>query len=570
MGRAGDEAPDPGPGVQDQLQGMARELLRTADLPPKLGWTGFDFEVDLHDPTLDDLEGVIASGRAAPEQVSTLLAPALDRHLTLPVRLKLLHELERRAADEVRLDVRGEAATVVKALHHLPLRASALGLLWKLYPPYMLQRLGERRQAQAREESERPAELIALEEALAAGRGDDAAARRMDLPALERILFGWESAPPADPALAKELIAAAAGHPGRRAARALGIVLWVAADPGLLEAAGAALASMPEPAREIVRHHLLFHDPPPRARRALFATAVSLGDSALLPMAVEDALGGGPWSQPGEGPEHASAMLGSVLKEGQVGAAPIALHLLSHRPPKADVRDTVMAAFRASPFAAEFETGLRMMEEGKPVVVPADQSQEEFLQKYGNFPEKMAPPAFQAEVRRMSALWEQCWHESLGWRRPAEVAAEVGPREKELLGRLARECRTALGRLAGRHQVAELEQEFKVKWMTTPQNDVSGRHPLAIIFDERAARRHDPESDRQDREGEAAELYARALRAVEAKLEDDARHFARAILQLIPDHPFAKDLLERLDGGGAAGLDAGSPAASTPRIIIPG
>jgi hypothetical protein len=570
MGRADDEAPDPNRELQDQLQGMARDLLRTADLPPKLGWSDFDFGVDPYDPTLDDLEGVLASGRAAPEQISTLLAPALDRHVTLPVRLGLLRELERRAAGEVRLDVRTEVSTVVKALHHLPLRASALGLLWKLYPPYMLQRLRDRREALAREESERPADRIALEEALAAGRGDAAAARALDLPALERLLFGWESAPPPDPALAKELIAAIAGYPGRRAARALGIVLWVSEDPGILEATRAALASMPEPAREIVRHHLVFHDPPPQGRRALHATAVNLGDSALLPMAVEDALGGGPWSQPGEGAEHASALLGTILKHGQAGAVPIALHLLSRRPPKADVREAVMAAFGASPYAAEFEIGLRMMEEGKPVVVPADLSQEEFLQKYGTFAEKMAPPAFQAEVRRMSALWEQCWHESLGWRRPAEVAAEVGPKEREFLTRLERECRTALGRLAGRHQVAELEQEFKVKWMTTPQNDVSGRSPLAIIFDERAARRHDPESDLQDRETEAAELYGRALRAVEAKLEDDARLFARAILQLLPDHAFAKDLLDRLDRGGPAGVEAGPEAASAPRIIIPG
>lgn len=204
-------------------------------------------------------------------------------------------------------------------------------------------------------------------------------------------------------------------------------------------------------------------------------------------------------------------------------------------------------------------------------MVAADQSQEEFLEKYGNLTERMAPAAFQAEVRRVTALWEKCWHESLGWRRPVDAAAEAGPRERDLLGRLARESRTALGRMAGRAPIAELEREWKVKWMTTPQNDVSGRIPLAMILDERAARRGDPELDRREREEEASEIYARALKAHEARMEEDARHYARAVLQIVPDHPFAKDFLARLDGGGGASSpDSGSEASPTPRIILPG
>jgi hypothetical protein len=153
-------------------------------------------------------------------------------------------------------------------------------------------------------------------------------------------------------------------------------------------------------------------------------------------------------------------------------------------------------------------------------------------------------------------------------RRPADAAAEAGPRERELLTRLSRESRAALGRLAGRAPVAELEREWKVKWMTTPQNDVSGRIPLAIMLEERAARRRDPDLDAREREEESAELYARALKAHEARMEEDARHFAKAVLQIVPDHPFAKDFLARLDSGDSP--DAGTDAPSTPRIILPG
>jgi hypothetical protein len=103
--------------------------------------------------------------------------------------------------------------------------------------------------------------------------------------------------------------------------------------------------------------------------------------------------------------------------------------------------------------------------------------------------------------------------------------------------------------------------------MTTPQNDVSGRIPLALILDERHARRGDPEFDRRERDEEASEIYARALKAREARMEDDARHFARAVLQIVPGHPFALDFLARLDSGGPP--ESGE-TASTPRIILPG
>ncbi len=556
--------------MADQFEELARELLRTVELAEKLAWTEFDFEVDAFDPALDDIEGFLAEGRATPEQMSALLAPAMDRHVTLAVRLKLLREVEHRIAAELRLDVRGEAATVVKALHHLPLRASTIGLLWKLYPPYVVSRLKERRKELAREESDRTAEAAAREEAFATGKGSVADAGKLTLPELERILFGWESAPPANADIGRALAAAAGAFPGRRAARALGMVLWHAVDPSIHASVRAALLKMPEPGREIVRHHLMFHDPTPDVRRALFAAAMELGDRALVPLAVEDALGGGPWREAGDGPDHARALLDPALKTSPTIAIPVALHLFARRPPKAEVRAAAVEAFKASSAATEFSDGLARLEEGRPVVVGADQSQEEFLAKYGKLTEKMAPAAFQAEVRRVTALWEQCWHESLGWRRPADAAAEAGPRERDLLGRLARESRSALGRLAGRAPVAELEREWKVKWMTTPQNDVSGRMPLAIILDERAARRADPELDRRDREEEASELYARALKAFDARMLDDARHFAGAVLQVDSDHPFAKDLLARLDSGGAPGADAGAETSSAPRIILPG
>jgi len=191
MTDSADEAPDPRQLMEEQYQRMAQELLRTVELAEKLNWSEFDFEVDFFDPFLDDIEGVLSQGQATPEQMSSLLASPMDRHLTLPVRLKLLREVERRIAGEMRLDVRGEAGTVAKALHHLPLRASTIGLLWKLYPPHVVARLRERRKMLAGEETDRTAEAAAREEGFAAGKGDPADARKLTLPELERLLFGW-------------------------------------------------------------------------------------------------------------------------------------------------------------------------------------------------------------------------------------------------------------------------------------------------------------------------------------------------------------------------------------------
>ncbi|HKS17272.1 MAG TPA: hypothetical protein VJU16_08160, partial [Planctomycetota bacterium] len=400
MAESADEAPDPRQMMEEQYQQMAQELLRTVDLAEKLAWSEFDFDVDPYDPSLDDIEGILAEGRATPEQMSALLAPSMDRHVTLPVRLKLLHEVERRIGAEVRLDVRGEAGTVVKALHHLPLRASTIGLLWKLYPPYIVGRLRERRKEMAREDADRSAEAAAREDAFASGKGNAADAGKLTLPELERILFGWEAAPPTDVETARAVLTAAGAFPGRRAARALGVVLWHSADASLQDAVRAALARMPEAGREIVRHHLMFHDPPPNARRSLFAAAMHLGDQPLVPLAVEDGLGGGPWNQAGEGVEHVRALLESVQKIPRSVAVPVTLHLLAHRPPKAEVRAAAIEVFKAGPLAAEFAEGLSRLESGQPVVVAADQSQEEFLGKYGKLTERMAPAAFQAEVRR--------------------------------------------------------------------------------------------------------------------------------------------------------------------------
>jgi hypothetical protein len=184
----------------------------------------------------------------------------------------------------------------------------------------------------------------------------------------------------------------------------------------------------------------------------------------------------------------------------------------------------------------------------------------------------MEQAKMQAEIRRVSLLWEECYHEEYGWKRPKDVLASVGPREKDLLKKLATDVQVSIGRLAGHPQVAALESEFKTKWMTTPQNDVSGRIPLAIILEERTASGADVEETKRERERESAELYAMACRSREAKIEDDARRFAGAVLQLQPDHAFAKDFLERLDRGeGIPGIDetSGGAASEGPRIILP-
>ncbi len=552
---------------------MAQELMRTAELPPKLGWTHFDFKVDAYDPYLDDLESFLASGQASKELLSSLLSHSLERHVTVAVRHQLMLEIEKRLVAEVRLDLRQLGQAAIRAMHHLQLPLSSVGLAWQLYPRYLTGRIQERRQDLGREASERSAEESALADALSSGKGDPAALAKSGARALgilEQVLWGWVEKAPPDGEVARKLVALAGEHPGRRAARMLAAVFYTTAGDLLAADVRAALGRMPAEAREIVVHHLTIRDPEPKVRRLLFAAAADLKERRLVPLMVADALGAGPWSQPGEGAVHAEESVGAAVRTGDRRVVPMVLHVMSQRPPKAEVRQAVVAVIQASPLAAEFAKALEAQDAGRPVVVPRDHSQEEFLQQHGTFTPKMDQAAMNAEVRRVSAIWESCWHEALDWRRPKEVLEDVGPREKDLLGKLASQSRTALGRLQGHPQVAALEAEFKTTWMTTPQNDVSGRIPLAIILDERASRGADPEEQRRDRETEAADLYAMAIRAHEAKMDDEAKRLASAILQLEPAHPFATDFLERLErGSGIPGIDAGAEAASGPSIILP-
>lgn len=551
---------------------MSRELLETADLGEKLGWNEFDFEVDPDDPLLDDLEGLLATGQPAQEALSSLFMMGLERHVGLPMRLKLLHELERRLAGEVRLDVRAQGATVLRALQHLALPVTSIGLVWHLYPPYMVARLQERLRRADEEEARRTSVETALEEELKAGTGDVAALASVEeraLPVLERILLGWSRQPPPNLALAKSLIELAARFPGQRAARALASVLWARGDPELTAAVGRAMTAMPEAAREIIHHHLNVHDPPPETRRGLYAAALALKDLQLMTVMVQDALGGGPWTVTGNGPEHARAVLGAALETEDRRAVPAALHAMADRPPKADVRAAVLEAFAASPLADEFQAGLKRLEEGEPVTVRADVTREDFLRRHGSVNAGMTEDQIAEEARRVQALWDDCYHQRLGWLRPREAQGAIGLRERELLRRLDAESRAMLGRLAGTPQVALLEREFRMKWLATPQNDISGRTPLAIILDERAEHA-EPEQNRLEREAEAKEIYAMACRAQEAKIADDARRYASAVLQILPDHPFARDFLERLDRGlGVGGVDERSESPGAPRIIIP-
>lgn len=573
MASVGDEAPDPRAELQETAERMAQDLMRTAELAEKLRWADFDFEVDRYDPYLDDLEAFLTSGQATRELISQLIAHCLSRHLTLDVRHKALLETEKRLASEVRLDVRQLGQVAIRGLQHLTLPATSLGLLWQLYPRYVTRRLQERRAEMGRESADRSAAESALADALASGKGDPAELKAMGAKAagvLEDVLWGWAEKAPENAETAKRLVAMAGEHPGRRAARMLAAVFYTSAGDLLGAEVRAALTKMPREAREIVAHHLTIRDPEARVRRLLYRAAAELKDRRVVPLMAADLTGTGPWSQAGEGTAHVEEILAAMLATGDPRSVPMMLHLIAQRPPKADARQAIESAFAASPFAAAFAEGLKRQKDGRPVTVPRDMGQEEFLQTWGKFAPNMDPAKMQAEIKRVSALWDECWHEALDWRRPAEAMGDAGPRERELLQKLSTETRAALGRLQGHPQVSALESEFKSKWMTTPQNDVSGRIPLAIILDERKARGQDEEENRHEREQESADLYSMACRAKEVGMDEDARRLAGAVLQVLPGHPFAKDFLERLDrGAGIPGIDAGAEAASGPSIILP-
>ncbi len=567
MPPASDEPEDPRAALQREAQQMAQRLMRTSDLPPKLGWEDFDFRVDPFDPLLDDLEQVVASGRKDNETVQAIIQIGLERHLTLPVRHALFVELQSRLRSEVRLDVRQDAGTVTRALQQLSLPAQSIGLVWALYPRHLMTRLRDRHIAYKDEDLSLSAEEHALEE-----KADPAAIAAMGARArilVDRVIRGWQDKPPASPDAGRAIVALSPQWKDVRMARTLTSVFWHLRAGPVYEAAREALQSMPEHARPILELDLTIHDPPPEVRRALYPALVDCGSPRAMPRMVEDLVGAGPWTNHAKGIEHARAILPELVRTGDRRAIPMMLLVMSIRPPDKETRAAIVGAFGATPMKEEFERGLKALDAGQPVVVPGGTTQEEFLSRYGAFTDRMRPEKFQGEVQRVLRLWEQCYHEEIGWKIPRDLARETGPREMELRQTLEKEVRAKLGRLAGRGPASALESEFRTNWLVTAHNDVSGRVPLAIILDERSARAG-PEVMREEREQQAAELYGLALRALEGGMAEDAERYLRAILQISPGHAFAQDALGRVRAGEALpGVGEQAAAPEPPRIIIP-
>ncbi len=572
MSPAADEPSDPRVHLQRQAQEMMQQLMRTSELPGRMGWTDFDFGVSPFDPLLDDLEQIVSSGQRDNETVTALLQIGLQRHITLEVRHALLVELERHLGSEIRLDIREQAGHVLRALQQLQLPAQSIGIIWGLYPQHLMARLKDRHLAYRGEESEMTAADHAKVDALAAGTGDLAqldALGDKGMPLVDRVMRSWAHKSPSDEA-AKAICSRAARWPGARMARTLATVLWNSKSAGVRTAAREALAAMPELARDILDLDLTVHDPPPEVRRALYPALVDLKSGGVVPRMAEDIVGAGGWSQHGSGAEHAGSILAELVRSGDRRAVPMLLMLLSARPPSKDVHAAIASAFAASPFKSEYAEGLKALKAGTPVVVANGATREEFFARYGQFTDRMRPEKFQLELQRVTRLWEDCYHEDLNWKRPRDMARDLGPRELELRQALAREVQARFGRLAGRGPAAALEEEFRTTWLVTPHNDVSGRAPIAIILDERAARGAHTEEIRIERESQAAELYGLALRMAQGGVTEDAQRFLKAVLQVRPGHPFAKDTLDRLSrkeplpGVGDAG-----PAPDAPRIIIP-
>jgi hypothetical protein len=336
----------------------------------------------------------------------------------------------------------------------------------------MVDKLKERNATFEREEAALTPEQRSLTEELSQGRGDPARIEAQGGAAvtlLDRVIHQWGHDTKGAPEFYRGVCGLAAARPSLRMARALTAVFWNTEDAAIHAAAREALRRMPEPARVVLEIDLLAHDPPPNARRALYPALVDSRSPMAVPRMVEDVAGVGPWSTPGKGGEHARAILPALTAAGDRRAVPMMLHLMSARPPAQEVRAAITEAFASSPMKEEFGRGLEALKAGRPVVVTEGVSHEDFFRRWAKPQEPGKPERMQAELRRVSALWEDCWHERLGWRRPADAAQEIGPRERELRTALEREVREKMGRLAGRAPVAALEDEFRTRWLVTPR-----------------------------------------------------------------------------------------------------
>jgi hypothetical protein len=329
----------------------------------------------------------------------------------------------------------------------------------------------------------------------------------------------------------RPLIDFASRSPGWRSARWLFQALDIAVGADVDRILDA-LASMPQVAAPTARHIVDVPIHHATTRLDAYELLLRLGDRDLFRQVFDELANPDSFVEPTDEPDRLARMLVELDDRRAVGSTIAAIH---RETMSDEVQEAVADAFRANGWWKEVEDGLRALKRGTAELVETGTEQGPFFVRHLEGKVLGATDGPDLDVLRTQDLWNQSWHEELGWMRPCDLF-DPGPVERKMMAGMA-------GLVAGATSAASFK-ERQARWMVTPGPD--GRIPAVAMHQERLAEGRHLWLVAEQAEEQACGLYEEAMASLEAGDRAYARRLLTVAVALMPEHVFAQRALVEL------------------------
>ena len=548
------EIPDLGPEETHRVSPyFLKQLLESEELPDLLNLPGIDFGVHLFDPYLDDLGDPLGPGSPDPKELLLRIELGVQKHVTDEVRSGLAAEIEAQAQRSRKARALKLAYAAVRGLEDTGIESLRIGVLLRLYLRYITLHALERQEfLRAEERNLDPA----LRERAQKARDERTEGEYLELAASLEPL-GSDALPYVELAIEDSdvderispLVALLASNPSMRSARLLERLLRHSMTDKLKDLLFSALGHL----SEWTVPNLLYRIRDPGTewveRWAAYEFLVGQEVWDAGDFLMDELMGDGLWEDPFPDGE-VRAIVDLLVELGDrraIGAVVNAAGGGKLRPP---VIEALKQSFEKNGWWKEVEEGLANLRRDVIVVVPRGMDLTDVIREKL---EKDTAPTVEAANFRMgiwSQEWNRAYHEDLHWLRPCDIGGP-GRRELQLMQEFTEWFRARVSDWPPNTSGEALSKEFSAQqgvWMVTPQKKLGGWVPLAVILEEK--RTHSPPYARNYNESyrrrKLQDLYTYARALADDGQEDMARRELEAILQIDPEHAFARKLLHRV------------------------
>ncbi len=198
----------------------------------------------------------------------------------------------------------------------------------------------------------------------------------------------------------------------------------------------------------------------------------------------------------------------------------------------------------------EVQEGLEALRLGKRILVESGVAFTDIVEEEITAAPLSAIESAQFRPNLVQEDWNHAYHEDLDWLRPVDLAM-MGKRETELMKQFAslaeRRVQAMQEHLEGKAATDWIGQ-LQDEWTTTPQAQLEGRTPLAVILDEKRGSGSSTGYSETYLRRKLAELCAAAREALANCDLERARRYVGVVLDLDPEHPFGLRLRQKLEG----------------------